>query len=176
MSNQCYSLISASQGTDSKGNPTYNYVIRNPWGPCDYAAYYEMLRQELNAGYPGVGLENPQGYATLNLSLLTMTMADMVAGNYISILSQPQSCFAGSSLGNVVVGEFAVGQPMDDGTTVTLSLMAGPGKDILEGTTTAVFDGSGDGNVTFTDLSISQPGTYTLLNELKVRVTFSSLL
>ena len=81
----------------------------------------------------------------------------MVAGPALAFTTQPSNATIGGSLGLVTVSDMNGNTPVA-GATITISLSPNP--QYLNGTTTAVTNASG--LATFSTLSVSTAGTYTL--------------
>jgi hypothetical protein len=113
-----------------------------------------------NSDPAGPGYDLDSGLGTPVANLLVPALAGYEMASQMAIESSPPSTVAaGKSFGLTVQVEDSLGNPAS-GSTVKVALGKNPGDAILGGTVTATVV---DGIATFSDLTLSQPGTgYTL--------------
>ena len=133
--------------------------LQNNGGPTSTLAL--LSGPGIGAGLPSVaanaGLTTDQRGLprTLNGSIDVGAYQNQTGSSALSFATQPAGTTVGSSLGSITVSDLS-GKTAVAGTAVTIALSSGT----LIGTTTAVTNASGI--ATFSGVSVSLPGTYTL--------------
>ena len=142
------------------GTPLTGYTQTLPALYSLPAADFHDIVNGNNGDAAGPGYDLATGLGTPVANLLVPALADYGLASQMAIQTEPPaSVAAGSPFGLTVQVEDSQGNPVSGGT-VTVGLGNNPGGATLGGTLTATVV---DGVATFSDLTLSQPGTgYTL--------------
>ena len=142
------------------GTPLTGYTQTLPALYSLPAADFHDIVNGSNGDPAGPGYDLATGLGTPIANLLVPALADYGLASQMTIQTEPPaSVAAGSPFGLTVQVEDSQGNPVSGGT-VTVGLGNNPGGATLGGTFTATVV---DGVATFSDLTLSQPGTgYTL--------------